>query len=642
MIRSAFLQLRTALAIACGSLWVATSFVMAQTPADYAVRLSATVVTNPPQITLSWPADPRATGYTLYRKTLAATSWGSPVTLATNATNYADPNVAVGSTYEYQITKTATNFKGFGYICAGIEAPLVESRGKVVLVVDSTHAGTLALELARLQQDLVGDGWTVLRHDVAPTSSVPSVKALIATDYNADRGNVKAVFLLGHVPVPYSGNINPDGHSDHKGAWPADVFYGEMNGTWTDSTVSNVVASGTRNDNVPGDGKYDLGTLPSDVELQVGRVDLGNLPAFSLGESELMRRYLNKDHHFRHQRLTVDPRGLVDDHFGTFDGEAFAVNGWRNFAPCFGASNTFAGDWQTTLATNSYLWGYGCGPGNYTSAAGVVSTSDLAASDPRVVFTMMFGSYFGDWDSPNNLLRASLATPTYTLTCAWAGRPHWICHPMALGETIGFCTRLTQNNSSLYEASYCTRWTHIALMGDPTLRMHGVAPPSALVLEANNPGGFDLRWQAPPEPVLGYAVYRGATAAGPFTRLNPELVASTNYTDAVSASNVCYMVRAVKLEVSASGSYYNASQGIFQDSKGTFNPPALSIRRATSSVVLSWSATFVALDYRLEAVPSLSAPNWSSVTNAVQTSNSVNSVTVDATGSGRFFRLAQP
>jgi hypothetical protein len=138
--------------------------------------VSATVQTNPPQISLAWPPDPRATGYALYRKTLSATSWGAPVTLATNATNYVDSSVAVGSAYEYRISKTATNFNGFGYIHAGIQAPLVESRGKVVLMLDNTHAASLALELARLQQDLVGDGWTVLRHDVARTSSVPSVK----------------------------------------------------------------------------------------------------------------------------------------------------------------------------------------------------------------------------------------------------------------------------------------------------------------------------------------------------------------------------------------------------------------------------------------------------------------------------------
>lgn len=55
---------------------------------------------------------------------------------------------------------------------------------------------------------------------------------------------------------------------------------------------------------------------------------------------------------------------------------------------------------------------------------------------------------------------------------------------MAVGETIGFSTRLTQNNLTTYLGSRaereCNRHSvHIALMGDPTLRMHPVIPPSA-------------------------------------------------------------------------------------------------------------------------------------------------------------------
>jgi len=48
-------------------------------------------------------------------------------------------------------------------------------------------------------------------------------------------------------------------------------------------------------------------------------------------------------------------------------------------------------------------------------------------------------------------------------------------HHMALGETIGFSTLLTQNNGpgGLYQnqMNSCAGQIHIALMGDPTLRM---------------------------------------------------------------------------------------------------------------------------------------------------------------------------
>ena len=59
----------------------------------------------------------------------------------------------------------------------------------------------------------------------------------------AAHADLESVFLLGHVPVPYSGQINPDGHSNHVGAWAADVYYGELDGNWTDVTVNNTSAS---------------------------------------------------------------------------------------------------------------------------------------------------------------------------------------------------------------------------------------------------------------------------------------------------------------------------------------------------------------------------------------------------------------
>jgi len=585
-------------ALACAALCAAPEL-PGQSVSDYAVLLSASVQTDPPRITLSWPFDPSATNYVEYRKTLTATSWGAATSLAGAATSFVDSSVSVSGAYEYRISKTgwngAASYTGNGYLYAGIQAPLIESRGKVVLIVDNTFTTSLALELARLQQDLAGDGWNVLRHDVprmavdpantsssvwaARASELASVKALIKADYNADPANVKTVFLFGHAPVPYSGNIAPDGHPEHIGAWPADVYYGDMHGVWTDDAVNTSgnasPPSDPRNVNAPGDGKFDQSLLPALAQLEVGRVDLANLPSFSKTEGELLRQYLNKDHYFRHKFITVQRRGLVDDNFGSFSGEAFAAVGGRNFAPFFGASNTFAiSDWFSTLNTQSYLWGYGCGGGTFTSADGVGSTSDFVANDPRVVFTMLFGSWFGDWDSPDNFLRAGLATSTYTLCSAWAGRPYWEFHHMGLGEHIGFSARLSQNNSTLYAANVAQQWVHVALMGDPTLRMHPVAPPGDLRIISNGSGGVDLSWSLSPDPVAGYHVYRAASSAGPFTRLTSALLADGRYTDNLVSSNV-YMVRAVNLELSGSGTYFNPSQGIFQSLDPAFGLPAI-------------------------------------------------------------------
>ena len=157
---------------------------------------------------------------------------------------------------------------------------------------------------------------------------------------------------------------------------------------------------------------------------------------------------------------------------------------------------------------------------------------------------------------------------------------------MGLGETTGFSTLISQNNLGVAQGGYDFNtddgFVHVALMGDPTLRMHIVAPPSALLVSSNGSGGVTVSWNASPDTVLGYHVYSAPTSAGPFTRLTTNLLTGLNYTDPVVSSNV-YMVRAVKLEVSGSGSYYNPSQGIFQSLNGSAGAPAITLFQPTNN-----------------------------------------------------------
>jgi hypothetical protein len=530
----------------------------------YAVQVSATVQESPPAITLQWQPDPYgANNYAIYRKNKDAGSWNSVANLSGSALNWTDGNVAEGGAYEYQIVKSGSlGYTGYGYIYAGIKAPLVERRGKVLLIVDNSMASPLASELTRLQNDLVGDGWTVIRHNVGRNDSPASVKQLIVSDFNADRANVNTVFLFGHVPIFRCGNLNVDGHQARP--MPADTFYADVDG-W---------------------GNPD--TLPSDAELMVGRVDMWNLPVAGSSEVELLRNYLNKDHNWRHKRINVARRALMGNRFGDFNGEAFAASGFRNFDQFVGAGNIVIANeqdaapadrrWSSMLSAGGYLWAYGCGGGSYTSMSGLgthgtyqdVWSSDLISGDAKAVFFMMFGSWLGEWDSADNIMRAALATRSMGLTCSWAGRPHWYYHHMALGEPIGFSARLTMNNGGLYrnQVNGNARGVHIALMGDPTLRAHPVAPFSGFGATAVS-GGVRLNWNASGDSVLGYHVYRSDSAGGPYTRLTGSPVAGTAFTDSSANGSSTYMVRAVKLENTPSGSYFNQSQGVFIRGEGS-------------------------------------------------------------------------
>jgi hypothetical protein len=535
----------------------------AQSCRDASVEVSAVIQPTPPQISLNWLASTSATQYQVYRKLKTDNAWVSQVAaLGGTATTFIDQNVVAGVEYEYRVMKSASNHTGYGYICAGINIPAREQRGKLLLIIDSTFVISCSAKIARLREDLAGDGWKVLTHYVSRLASVVSVKSLIVSDYYQDPANTRAVFLLGHVPVPYSGNLNPDGHSDHQGAWPADVFYGDIDGNWTDYAINNNTASDPRNRNIPGDGKYDQSYIPSDIELQGGRVDFANMPAFAQTETQLIQNYLDKDHDYRHKAFTVTRRGVVDDNFGYFSGEAFAASGWKNFGPLVGNTQSVAGDYIISMTGNSALWSYGCGGGSYTSAGGIGNTWDLAACNLQGVFSMLFGSYFGDWDSQNNFLRAPLAQGKI-LTDVWSGRPHWQFHHMALGENIGYSVRLSQNNNGLYFASYGARFIHLALMGDPSLRNDVLAPPTNLTATFNGPSCV-ISWTLSADTADGYYVYRKTPSANEFTRITPTAITANNYTDSclVTAGQYSYMVKAIKLTQTPSGSYYNLSQGI--------------------------------------------------------------------------------
>ena len=114
------------------------------------------------------------------------------------------------------------------------------------------------------------------------------------------------------------------------------------------------------------------------------------------------------------------------------------------------------------------------------------------------------------------------------------GRPYWYFHHMGLGETIGFSTRLTQNSDGiLYSANGFQRLRPRRPDGRPHVAHahRGTALRAGGRHQHFRRGGSELERVA--RAVMGYDVYRAPTAAGPFTRLNRELVTGTNYTDPV-------------------------------------------------------------------------------------------------------------
>lgn len=548
--------------------------------ASYAVQLSATVNKSGTkyQVNLRWRknVDVFSPGYKIYRKARNAGAWGQAIaTIPQTDTTYTDLNLLnPAQAVEYKIegnlgTSASTNT--FGYAIVGAELTSPADRGILLLVIDDTLKVALASEITRLQNDILADGWNFKTIYVRRRDLVTDVKKLIAAEYTAQPTRVKSIFLLGHVPVPYSGNFNIDGHTDHKGAWPADAYYADINSElWSDISIYEESPARAANKNIPEDGKFDQTILPSALEMQVGRVDFSNMPAFALNEIELTRQYLNKDHNFRNMGFTAREKGLVVDKFGPMGGEAFAASALKSFSAIFGNNNiNLSSDYLANVKNQSWLFAYGCGPGSYTSCGNVSNTSDYAKDSTLSVFNMLFGSYFGDYDNTNNILRAVIAAKGYTLTNCWSGRPQWVYHHMAVGETVGYSTWVSQMDYGKYfrylifnDTSF--RVTTPNLMGDPSLRLHinGKAIETASI---NAIGKTVVLTWAPnaswSTDIDSVAVFRSVNDGT--WRLIAKLPKSiTTYTDANTVLGNCkYMMRGQSLKTTGSGSYYNYTPG---------------------------------------------------------------------------------
>jgi len=468
---------------------------------------------------------------------------------------FRDTGVDPEKIYEYAVVRDG-DAPSTDYFWTGSRIPARDRRGILLLIVERSQAEALVAEIRQLMFDLAGDGWQVVRNDVLTTQEPSEIRQWIRAEYDRAPAEVNTVLLLGRVPVFHAGTARPDGHG--RGASPADVYYGALEGDWADAAADGEEKNSR-------DRRRGRNEIPGRVQLAVGRIDFSSMPAFGIDETALMRRYLVRNHAYRHAQLAVADRAFVHDNFFG-QPERFATSGWQNFTTLLNPEKVRSATWPN-VKPGLNLFFYACGPGHGTAGpvSGFGDTKALVTTPLEAVFTMVFGSFVYEWDLPNNLLRATLAHEHGALTCGWGGRPQWYLHPMGMGETIGDCLRLTQNNdgTDYQPVGAYARGVHIALLGDPTLRMHRVPPPSDLRAQPAGKG-MRLSWAVSPlKKVAGYHVYRADAAFGPYTRLTPEPVTGRTADDPDGTPNHYYQVRAIVLQESPTGSYHNTSQGVF-------------------------------------------------------------------------------
>ena len=188
----------------------------------------------------------------------------------------------------------------------------------------------------------------------------------------------------------------------------------------------------------------------------------------------------------------------------------------------------------------------------------------LSRSPSYVVFTEQEGSISVESDRSDSLLRSIIANDGYGLTSTWIYGNRFDYYHIGAGGTIGDSLLVTQNRGIEYGQADANADIWFAMLGDPTLRMHIISPPTDVQTD-----GVNVIWNASTDAsVESYNVYRAAIGSAPgtisFERIGSVAAATNSFRDPTgSTSGYQYMVRAVKREDGPSGTYYNLSQGAF-------------------------------------------------------------------------------
>ena len=599
---------------------------------DQLIELEVTVDEDAGQTHFSWNRrDASDTAMEISRRVEGQTSaltWNLQATVPRTTTTWSDLNVSSGVIYEYKFYVPANDPTAV-YASCGFQVPWIEDRGNVLLVVDETLALPLASELQRYEMDLTGDGWSVLRLNSSRhgTGTPESLRAAIQSIHSATP--LSSIILFGKLPIVMSGSIRPDQHEPYRQA--TDLFYADIDGVWTD-TLSD------QENFYPGDGHYDQSRIPGpnhQVEVPLGRIDLSSMPAWPLSEVELLRRYLDKNHNFRHLRYEI-PR---EAYFTSFPYDQTPIEAASAIAMVDIANCTITYNDDQTEQSRPFLWGFDARDWNGANYPNYRFKSQ---------FTINFASGKQAWQWDNNEMRAMLALPWYGLTCFWGVRPNWFFHHTGMGKTLGYSNMRTVNNNDNNDPSLgldyepvsenyhddpeepgdpsqpafpegLDGYVHINMMGDPTLRIHPVAPARDLTAHADTTG-VDLTWQpASDSSVSGYHLYTASNATGPYFRISdtPATTLSFRHQEAPTTTTY-YMIRSLKLETSPVGSYWNAGQGIFTKVTPT---------QANTSPHANNRQIFVAPDSSANITVSASDPDGDSLTLSIATNASNGEVT---------------
>ena len=207
-----------------------------------------------PQVVLSWQNDTTANRYVIYKRLYETGKFDKIAEVSGGANTFSDLDPFYNQITEYKVEKIFSDdgelLSTSAYKALAWDVDLVKKDLRLLLIiVDNSLINNIKDKLYTYIAVLEKQGWKAIvryvpRVEKFNAKAVLSNKAMIKSIYESNN-SLESILIIGKVAVPYSGNIAPDGHGDdnplpHKGAYPSDVFYGDLDTRdWTDNEVTN-------------------------------------------------------------------------------------------------------------------------------------------------------------------------------------------------------------------------------------------------------------------------------------------------------------------------------------------------------------------------------------------------------------------
>jgi len=347
----------------------------------------------------------------------------------------------------------------------------------VEVVVNAAIYLDLTSELTQYTSDLVAAGWSVRIDTMRGTRPQP-LRALLQSITN-----IKGTVLVGELPIAWY-------YSDWGGGspeeFPCDLYFADLDGTWTDSN---------------NDGIFDGHTGNVAPEIWVGR--LYARPLTWDDEVRLLKHYFYKNHLYRTGGLTLPDRALA------FDDEDWAsvgdpglsaiyptvnvINDSRTTAPNYRTELLNGYEWIHVMAHSS-AWGNTFKAADDVTYTGTVFNCEIYAFQPHCHFYTLFccsgarfteENYSAGWEVFNDDwgLFAVGSTKTGSMETFFDD----FYTPISTGSCVGEAFK----SWFISHGEYDRDWHYgLALIGDPTLKpRHGAtygSQPTAISLKGQS------------------------------------------------------------------------------------------------------------------------------------------------------------